>query len=254
MTQVSNQAFGFSFGFPTGGTDDPSTPEPNDPTVINVVVPTVGPTDTPAATPTSTPTNTPTATRTNTSTGTATATATPTATPTVTAAPTQTATPRPAILTISKTAASLVAPGTTAVYHITYANVGGTAATGVVITETVPAHTTFNAAASTLGWSCPNGSPAGTICTLNFPTLPPATTHMVMFSVRIDDPPGTTTIHNSVVISAAQGVASASADHTLRIGRPAPAPLVSAWGWAALFALLAVIARARLRRAQRDAR
>ena len=133
-------------------------------------------------------------------------------------------------MTISKTAASLVAPGTTAVYHITYANVGGTAATGVVITETVPAHTTFNAAASTLGWSCPNGSPAGTICTLNFPTLPPATTHMVMFSVRIDDPPGTTTIHNSVVISAAQGVASASADHTLRIGKPAPAPPLTRLG------------------------
>ena len=36
VTQVSNQAFGFTFGFPTGGTDDPATLAPNDPTVTQV--------------------------------------------------------------------------------------------------------------------------------------------------------------------------------------------------------------------------
>ncbi|MGE0517683.1 MAG: hypothetical protein AB7N53_04210, partial [Candidatus Binatia bacterium] len=36
VTQVSNQAQGFTFGFPTGGSDDPSTAIANDPTVTQV--------------------------------------------------------------------------------------------------------------------------------------------------------------------------------------------------------------------------
>jgi large repetitive protein len=59
-----------------------------------------------------------------------------------------------------------VAPGDTAAYTLTYANSGNRGATGVVITETVPANTTFNAGASTAGWVCaPNGN-AGSTCTL----------------------------------------------------------------------------------------
>jgi uncharacterized repeat protein (TIGR01451 family)/uncharacterized repeat protein (TIGR02543 family) len=59
-----------------------------------------------------------------------------------------------------------VAPGGTLVYVLTYHNAGGNA-TGVVITETVPANTTFNAASSTSGWVCqPNGN-AGSACTFN---------------------------------------------------------------------------------------
>jgi hypothetical protein len=38
-------------------------------------------------------------------------------------------------------------------------------ALGVVVTHVVPGNTTFNAAASTAGWSCANGAPAGTSCT-----------------------------------------------------------------------------------------
>lgn len=56
-------------------------------------------------------------------------------------------------------------------YTLAYSNVGNVAATGVVITETVPADTTFVAAGSTAGWSCPDSSPAGTVCTLNIGTL-----------------------------------------------------------------------------------
>ena len=73
VTQVSNQAQGFSYGYPTGGSDDPSTAALNDATVTDVTaefVPT--PTDTPTrrrprrqqATATETPTETPTATAT----------------------------------------------------------------------------------------------------------------------------------------------------------------------------------------------
>jgi uncharacterized repeat protein (TIGR01451 family) len=58
------------------------------------------------------------------------------------------------------------APGGTLSYTLSYSNSGGQDATGVVITETVPANTTFNAGASTAGWACtPNGN-AGSTCTL----------------------------------------------------------------------------------------
>src|SRR6185312_9401078 len=42
-----------------------------------------------------------------------------------------------------------VAPGGTVAYTLTYANSGNQGATGVVLTETVPANTTFNAGTST---------------------------------------------------------------------------------------------------------
>src|SRR5207237_1177171 len=38
-------------------------------------------------------------------------------------------------------------------YTLAYSNVGNQVATGVVLTETLPANTSFNAAASTAGWA-----------------------------------------------------------------------------------------------------
>jgi LPXTG-site transpeptidase (sortase) family protein len=64
------------------------------------------------------------------------------------------------------------APGGVIVYTLSYTNAGDQAATGVVLSETVPVHTTFNAAASLPEvWSCPDGSPAGTACTLAVGTV-----------------------------------------------------------------------------------
>jgi uncharacterized repeat protein (TIGR01451 family) len=64
----------------------------------------------------------------------------------------------------------IVEPGDTIVYTLTYTNTGSVAATGVVITETVPATTTFVMTASTPGWNCPDGSPAGTPCASSAPS------------------------------------------------------------------------------------
>ncbi|MGH8596105.1 MAG: hypothetical protein ACREXT_05555, partial [Gammaproteobacteria bacterium] len=62
-------------------------------------------------------------------------------------------------------------PGVAAVYTLSYSNTtaaNGQNAANVVLTETVPANTTFNAAASLPSvWSCANGSAAGTSCTIN---------------------------------------------------------------------------------------
>lgn len=45
-------------------------------------------------------------------------------------------------------------PGGTVAYTLNYANNGNQGATGVTLSETVPANATFNAGASTAGWSC----------------------------------------------------------------------------------------------------
>ena len=45
-------------------------------------------------------------------------------------------------------------PGGHVAYTISYGNVGNQGATGVVLTETIPANSTFNAGGSTGGWSC----------------------------------------------------------------------------------------------------
>ncbi|MGB7207938.1 MAG: carboxypeptidase-like regulatory domain-containing protein [Pyrinomonadaceae bacterium] len=62
-------------------------------------------------------------------------------------------------------------PGATLLYTLTYSNTtatNGQNAANVVLTETVPANTTFNATASLPSvWSCANGSAAGTVCTIN---------------------------------------------------------------------------------------
>src|SRR5581483_6444130 len=55
-------------------------------------------------------------------------------------------------ITISDGGVTAVA-GETVSYTVTYANVGSVAAGGVVLTETLPANTTFNQSASLTGWS-----------------------------------------------------------------------------------------------------
>jgi hypothetical protein len=133
---------------------------------------------------------------------------------------------------------------------LSYSNVGGTTATGVVITETVSAHTTFNAAASTPGWSCPNNSPPATVCTLHVPDLPPGGNGALLFAVRVDNAAGTTVIRNSVIMASAEG-SEGGANATTHIGRDAPVPMLSPWGFAALVALLTGVACVGLRRAQK---
>jgi uncharacterized repeat protein (TIGR01451 family) len=82
-----------------------------------------------------------------------------------------------------------VAPGGTVAYTLTYANLGNRDATGVVLTETVPANTTFNAGASTAGWVCVPGNNAGSTCTLAIGTLVAASGNQTAtFAATVDNP------------------------------------------------------------------
>ena len=73
-------------------------------------------------------------------------------------------------LTKSDGGASVI-PGGTVAYTLSYANNGNQNATGAVLNETVPANTTFNAGASTAGWSCVPNNNAGSTCTLSIGAL-----------------------------------------------------------------------------------
>jgi uncharacterized repeat protein (TIGR01451 family) len=93
-------------------------------------------------------------------------------------------------LQINKTDGGVTtAAGGVVAYTLTYTNVGTTAATGVVITETVPANTTFNAAASVpTTWDCADGSGPGTVCITLVDSLAPNAGGTATFALTVDDP------------------------------------------------------------------
>jgi uncharacterized repeat protein (TIGR01451 family) len=109
-------------------------------------------------------------------------------------------------------------PGGTVVYTLSYSNVGNQDATGVVLTETVPANSTFNASASTAGWSCADGSPAGTTCTFTIGNLAVAANGSVAFGLTVVNPlpAGVAQIANSATVSddSANGSDPTPADNT----------------------------------------
>ncbi|MCB9101567.1 MAG: DUF11 domain-containing protein [Anaerolineales bacterium] len=94
-------------------------------------------------------------------------------------------------------------PGGVIPYTLTYTNTEQIDATNTIITETVPLYTTFNAAASApTQWSCPTGSPAGTICHTVIGLLPAGAAGSVNFAVTVLDtvPATITQIDNLVII------------------------------------------------------
>ncbi|PID29827.1 hypothetical protein CR983_03570 [Candidatus Saccharibacteria bacterium] len=89
-------------------------------------------------------------------------------------------------MTVQKTTASTsLLPGQSLAYSLDYQNTGNAEARGVVLTETVPAGTTFDAAGSTAGWSCADGAAADTTCTFDVGDVAAGASASVDFAVRI---------------------------------------------------------------------
>ena len=72
----------------------------------------------------------------------------------------------PDLALVKSDGGATVAPGGTVAYTLSYSNVGNQGATGVILSETVPANSTFNPSASTAGWTCVPNNNAGSTCTL----------------------------------------------------------------------------------------
>jgi len=96
-----------------------------------------------------------------------------------------------------------VVPGNIITYYLDFTNTGNGDAFGVVITETVPANTTFNAGASTATWVCVPDITAGSVCTIDVGTVVVAAADTGIFSVTVDNPvaSGVTQIDNTASIA-----------------------------------------------------
>lgn len=101
-------------------------------------------------------------------------------------------------LGISQTVSpTTVNPGQTVVYSFNYNNTGNQAATGVRLTATLPAGTTFSAGGSSIGWTCSAGT-----CTLNVPALSAGANGSATLAVTVPATfSGATTLQNTVTIS-----------------------------------------------------
>lgn len=91
-----------------------------------------------------------------------------------------------------------VVPGRSLVYALTYQNVGKQGATGVILTETLPAHTTFDRDGSSNGWQC-----TATSCRLVVGALAAGAQATASFAVKVDNPlpPGVMDLSNSATIA-----------------------------------------------------
>lgn len=104
-------------------------------------------------------------------------------------------------LRIQKTDGGLISyPGGPIVYTLNYSNIGAQGATGVVITETVPAGVTFDAAGSHEDWVCGDVIP-GSICTYAVGALGPGASGTVTFAVTVDDPSVVDPVDNTASIT-----------------------------------------------------
>ena len=128
-------------------------------------------------------------------------------------------------LQIAKTDNGLaILPGDTLTYTLTYTNAGNQDATGVVIAETVPAHTTFDSNSGTPGWTCLDGAPAGTRCSYPAGAVAAGATADITFAVDIVSPlpAGVTEIENTASIAddGSNGADPNPADNTDTISTP----------------------------------
>lgn len=128
-------------------------------------------------------------------------------------------------LSLEKDDGGVVArPGRHIVYQLSYANLGNQAATGVLITETTPAHTGFNAMLSSEGWNCTPDDNAGSVCTFLIGDVGAGQTGVIAFAVTVSRPlpTGLALIANTATIGddGANGVDSNPANNTDSVETP----------------------------------
>ncbi|MGJ8663312.1 MAG: hypothetical protein ACSHWU_06665, partial [Marinicella sp.] len=111
-------------------------------------------------------------------------------------------------------------PGDTITYTLDYSNAAGAGGTsGLKITETVPAETTFLPGSSTAGWGCLPDNNAGATCELSPAQIGPGGSGSATFVVQIDDyvSAALTQISNNATLSATNAISDAMAADTTPI-------------------------------------
>lgn len=93
-------------------------------------------------------------------------------------------------------------PGSIVSYTLTVQNDGSATAQGVLLSDNVPANSTFEPAASSPGWSCSPGPAAGSYCTFPLGTLTPGASAAPIFAVRVDAPTSAALLTNIAIVSA----------------------------------------------------
>jgi uncharacterized repeat protein (TIGR01451 family) len=93
----------------------------------------------------------------------------------------------------------MVKPGGSITYDISYSNIGNIALSGLVITDTLPVHTAFDASASPAGWTQVG---AKAVDRYVVPSLAVSATGHISFTVRLEsqNPPAASFVTNSVQI------------------------------------------------------
>ena len=94
-------------------------------------------------------------------------------------------------------------PGGTVVWTLAFENVGNRGATGVVLTDMVPANTTFAPGSSSPGWTCIPDASSGSACSLAIGALAGGATGSATFAVTVDDPiaSGVTELFNGATVA-----------------------------------------------------
>ncbi|MCB0070714.1 MAG: hypothetical protein KDE20_04615, partial [Caldilineaceae bacterium] len=95
-----------------------------------------------------------------------------------------------------------VQPGELITYTLRYTNTINGAWPSVVLTETVPINAHFVITGSSGGWSCADGDPAGTTCTLTVGAVTPFAGGTKTFVVQVLDPltVATSNVQNTVIV------------------------------------------------------
>jgi uncharacterized repeat protein (TIGR01451 family) len=94
----------------------------------------------------------------------------------------------PDLALVKSAGVTTITPGNTITYALVLTNTGNQSATGIVLTETVPANSTYDAAMSSIGWSCPDGSAAGSLCTLGIGNAASGTSVSRQFATTVISP------------------------------------------------------------------
>ncbi|MDW8212835.1 MAG: Ig-like domain-containing protein [Roseiflexaceae bacterium] len=124
-------------------------------------------------------------------------------------------------LRMSIEAAPQAIAGTSFAYRLHYTNHGQAAAPGATLRILIPQGTTFSATGSAPGWTCTDGSPSGTLCTLSVTgPLAPGESGEAQFVVLVQPNPGVATIIMSVEIASGEANLHDRADDMATVERP----------------------------------